>query len=158
VHGNPCGHKRLGIDRGLYDYGTNPSLPLLPFPALALSGTNFTFYVSAKGADAPESPLLLSAMRAIHFLIPIVLSSCGGFGPSAQKYLKHVYGRARKSSSDMGVAYHSDHMEHAPRFHVPEHAPQRGWCRKGRAGPERHLAHRLHPQSRRGWPAALPRS
>ena len=31
-------------------------------------------------------------------------------------------------------------MEHASRFHVLEHAPQRGWCRKGRAGPERHFA------------------
>ena len=28
--------------------------------------------------------------------IPIVLTSCGGFGPSAQKYLKHIYGRSRK--------------------------------------------------------------
>jgi hypothetical protein len=27
-------------------------------------------------------------------------------------------------------AFHSDHMEHAPRFHVPKHAPQRDWCRK----------------------------
>ena len=36
--------------------------------------------------------------------IPIVLTSCGGFGPSAQKYLKHIYGRARENScSDMGV-------------------------------------------------------
>ena len=36
--------------------------------------------------------------------IPIVLISCGGFGPSAQKYLRHIYGRARESScSDMGV-------------------------------------------------------
>ena len=30
-------------------------------------------------------------------------------------------------------------MELASRFHVLEHAPQRGWCRKGRASPERHL-------------------
>ena len=37
-------------------------------------------------------------------LIPIVITSCGGFGPSAQKYLEHVYGRARENScSDMGV-------------------------------------------------------
>ena len=36
--------------------------------------------------------------------IPIVLTSCGGFGPSAQKYLKHIYGRARENNcSDMGV-------------------------------------------------------
>ena len=36
--------------------------------------------------------------------IPIVLTSCGGFGPSAQKYLRHIYGRARENScSDMGV-------------------------------------------------------
>ena len=33
-----------------------------------------------------------------------MLTSCGGFGPSAQKYLKHIYGRARENScSDMGV-------------------------------------------------------
>ena len=30
-------------------------------------------------------------------------------------------------------------MEHASRFHVLEHAPQRGWCRKRRASPERNL-------------------
>ena len=36
--------------------------------------------------------------------IPIVLTSCGGFGPSAQNYLKHIYGRARENNcSDMGV-------------------------------------------------------
>ena len=36
--------------------------------------------------------------------IPIVLTSCGGLGPSAQKYLKHIYSRARENScSDMGV-------------------------------------------------------
>ena len=36
--------------------------------------------------------------------IPIVLTSCGGFGPSAQKYLKHIYSRARENNcSDMGV-------------------------------------------------------
>ena len=36
--------------------------------------------------------------------IPIVLTYCGGFGPSAQKYLRHIYGRARENScSDMGV-------------------------------------------------------
>ena len=158
MHGNPCGHKRLGIDRGLYDYGTNPSIPLLPFPTLALSGINFTFLRERDRRRCARISVIAERDEAIPFFIPIVLSSCGGFGPSAQKYLKHVYGRARESSSDMGVAYHSDHMEHAPRFHVPEHAPRRGWCRKGRARPERHLAHRLHPQSRRGWPAALPRS
>ena len=49
-------------------------------------------------------------------------------------------------------------MERASRFHVLEHAPQRGWCRKGRAGPERHFSERLHPKSRRGWPATSPRS
>ena len=33
-----------------------------------------------------------------------MLTSCGGFGPSAQKYLRHIYGRARESSChDMGV-------------------------------------------------------
>ena len=37
-------------------------------------------------------------------LIPIVLTSCGSFGPSAQKYLRHLYGRARENSCrDMGV-------------------------------------------------------
>jgi len=36
--------------------------------------------------------------------IPIVLTSCGGFGPSAQKYLKHIFSRARENNcSDMGV-------------------------------------------------------
>ena len=36
--------------------------------------------------------------------IPIVLTSCGGFGPSAQKYLKYIYGRARENSCrDIGV-------------------------------------------------------
>ena len=56
------------------------------------------------------------------------------------------------------AAYHSDHMGHASRCHVLEHAPQRGWCRKGRAGPERHFAQRLHPQPRRSRPAASSRS
>ena len=33
-----------------------------------------------------------------------MLTSCGGFGPSARKYLKHIYGRARENNcSDMGV-------------------------------------------------------
>ena len=33
-----------------------------------------------------------------------MLTSCGGFGPGAQKYFKHIYGRARGNScSDMGV-------------------------------------------------------
>ena len=37
-------------------------------------------------------------------LFILVLTSCGGFGPSAQKYLRHIYGRARENScSDMGV-------------------------------------------------------
>ncbi len=41
-------------------------------------------------------------------LAPIVPTSCGGFGPSAQKYLKHIYGRARENSrSDMGVGQHA---------------------------------------------------
>ena len=40
-------------------------------------------------------------------------------------------------------------------FYVPG---QRGWCRKGGAGPERHFSKRLHPKSRCGWPAASPRS
>jgi hypothetical protein len=38
--------------------------------------------------------------------IPILLitSCCGGFGPSAQKYLRHIYGCAQENScSDMGV-------------------------------------------------------
>ena len=36
--------------------------------------------------------------------ILIVLTFCGCFGPSAQKYLSHIYGRARENScSDMGV-------------------------------------------------------
>ena len=30
-------------------------------------------------------------------------------------------------------------MERSSSFHVLEHAPQRGWCRKGRAGPEQNL-------------------
>ncbi len=30
--------------------------------------------------------------------IPIVLTSYGGFGPSAQKYLKRIYGRTRENS------------------------------------------------------------
>ena len=29
--------------------------------------------------------------------IPIVLTSCGGFGPSAQKYLRHIYKSFRKT-------------------------------------------------------------
>ena len=49
-------------------------------------------------------------------------------------------------------------MELALRFHVLEHAPQRGWCRKGRVGPERHFAQRLHPQHCRSRPAASSRS
>ncbi len=36
--------------------------------------------------------------------ISVLLTSCGCFGPSAQKYLRHIYGRARESScSDMGI-------------------------------------------------------
>ena len=32
-----------------------------------------------------------------------MLTSCGGFGSSAQKYLRHIYGRAQENScSDMG--------------------------------------------------------
>ena len=33
-----------------------------------------------------------------------MLTSCGGIGPSAQKYLRHIYGRVRENScSDMDV-------------------------------------------------------
>ncbi len=33
-----------------------------------------------------------------------MLTSCGGFGSSAQNYLRHIYGRARENScSDMDV-------------------------------------------------------
>ena len=48
--------------------------------------------------------------------IPIAPTSCGGFGPSAQRYLKHIYIRARvKQLQQHGcrAAWHSDHMEHA---------------------------------------------
>ena len=47
-------------------------------------------------------------------------------------------------------------MEHAPRFHVLGHAPQRGRCRKGRASPERQLSQQLQ-KSFRGRPAASSR-
>jgi len=51
-----------------------------------------------------------------------------------------------KDEPPLREACHSDHMKHAPRFNVLGHAPQPGWCRKGRAGPERNLDSRLNPQ------------
>ena len=53
-----------------------------------------------------------------NLFIPDALTSCGGVGLSAQKYFRHIFGRARENScSDMGVGQpcHSDDTEHASR-------------------------------------------
>ena len=97
-----------------------------------------------------------------NLFIPDALTSCGGFGLSAQKYFRHICGRARENScSDMGVGQPTIQTTWNT-LHASTYWNMRlsvaGWCLKGRASPERHFAVRLHPQSCRGWPRASPRS
>ena len=89
-----------------------------------------------------------------------MLTSCGGFGPVRRSIssISTVAPEKTVAATWVSGSLTFRPHEHASRFHVLEHAPQRGRCRKGRAGPERHLAERLHPQPRRGRPAASSRS
>ena len=86
--------------------------------------------------------LLLSTMRAIPFSSLLCSHPAAALAPVRRNFssISTVAPEKTVAATWVSGSLTFRPHEHAPRFHVLEHAPQRGRCRKGRAGPERHLA------------------